>query len=141
MFSVAFRTRNLSGVLRIYLETNCFSKAVKTGINYFSFFCSVFQRLRKALFPLPELFAFVANSRQFSHLLCKDVNTENQKFKRKELETLCENVKIRLTLMKEGKCKRNQNDPNHSHGIFQGKSTLQKTAKISERKLKFTVTS
>ena len=132
MFSDVFRTPNPSGILKIYLETNCFSKAVRTGINFFSFFCSLFQSLRKPLFPLPEIFAFVANSRQFSHLLCKNVNAENHKLKRKKLETLCENAKIQLTLMKEGKCKRNQNDRNHSHVIFEGKSTLQKTAKISE---------
>jgi len=85
-----------------------------------------FSRLKEAFIFSFKNLAFVANSRQISHPLCKDGNVEKQKLKREKLETLCENAKIQLTGSKEGKCERNQNDPNHSHVIFQGKSTLLK---------------
>ena len=53
-------------------------------------------------------------------------NVEKENFKRKKLPTPRKNANIQLTWSKEGKCKRNQNDPNNSHVIFEGKSTLLK---------------
>lgn len=41
-----------------------------------------------------------------------------------KLKSIAKDVEMLLTGSKEGNCKRNQNDPNYSHVIFEGKSTL-----------------
>ena len=80
MFSVVFRNQNSD---RIYLETDCFSIAVRTKQSIVQALFS-FQKLEGTFIFSSKALAFTTNSRLFSHLLYKDGNTAGkQTFKRK----------------------------------------------------------
>lgn len=118
------------------LVSKCFNKPVN---RLLLILFSLFFKARGTIIFSSSTLAFVASSRQFSHPLSKGGNAEKQKFKQKKLGTPRKNAKIQLTLRKEGKCKRNQNDPNHSHVIFEGKSTLLKNCENFRMKTEKTV--